>query len=322
MSKVAADLELGAIDLSAYAAGNTGIPYAWTFAAEAEGPHLMICALIHGNEVCGAHALAHFLDNDMRPARGRLTLAFANVAAYETFDAANPAASRFLDEDLNRVWSADVLDSGRTSRELARARILRPLIDDVDGLLDLHSMQTASPPLALAGLTDKGRDLARNVGAPAHIVVDAGHAGGTRLRDYDDFADPASPRAALLVECGQHWRAASRDVAIDVCSRFLTAFGALDGAAAAPFETPSQAAPQRLIEVTEAVTIGSGGFTFAADYQGLEVVPAAGTVIGTNGFTEVRTPYDNCVLIMPSRRLRAGQTAVRLARFVGGGATH
>ena len=309
MRNSAAGLELGAIDLSAFAAGNGGIPHFWTYGAEAPGPHLMICALIHGNEVCGAHAVAHLLEDEIRPVRGRLTLAFANIAAYETFDAANPAASRFLDEDLNRVWAADILDSDRRSRELARARALRPVIDDVDHLLDLHSMQTQCPPLALAGLTAKGRELARNVGAPAHVVVDAGHAGGTRLRDYAFFARPASPRSALLVECGQHWHASSRDVAMDVCQRFLTAFGASDGTA--PID-----GPQHLIEVTEAITVASGGFVFATAYQGLEVVPSAGTVIAINGGTEVRTPYDDCVLIMPSLRLRPGQTAVRLGRYI------
>jgi len=309
MSNSAAGPELGAIDLSAFAAGNGGIPYVWTYGSKAPGPHLMICALIHGNEICGAHAVADLLEDEIRPVRGRLTLAFANIAAYETFDAANPAASRFLDEDLNRVWAADVLDSDRRSRELARARALRSVIDDVDHFLGLHSMQTQCPPLALAGLTAKGRELARNVGAPAHVVVDAGHAGGTRLRDYASFADLTNPRSALLIECGQHWRASSRDVAMDICQRFLTAFGASDGRA--PI-----AGPQHLIEVTEAITVASGEFVFTTAYQGLEVVPSAGTVIAINGGTEVRTPYDDCVLIMPSLRLRPGQTAVRLGRYI------
>jgi hypothetical protein len=30
----------------------------------------------------------------------------------------------------------------------------------------------------------------------------------------------------------------------------------------------------------------------------------------------VRTPYDDCILIMPSRRLAPGLTAVRLGRLV------
>ena len=39
-------------------------------------------------------------------------------------------------------------------------------------------------------------------------------------------------------------------------------------------------------------------------------------LIVTDGDREVRTPYDDCVLVMPSKRLYRGQTAVRLGRFV------
>jgi hypothetical protein len=39
-------------------------------------------------------------------------------------------------------------------------------------------------------------------------------------------------------------------------------------------------------------------------------------VIGHDGAQAVTTPYDNCVLIMPSMRLRKGETAVRLGRIV------
>jgi hypothetical protein len=46
------------------------------------------------------------------------------------------------------------------------------------------------------------------------------------------------------------------------------------------------------------------------------VIAKAGSVIGRDGGRPVVTPYDNCVLIMPSRRLGRGQTAVRLGRFV------
>ena len=55
---------------------------------------------------------------------------------------------------------------------------------------------------------------------------------------------------------------------------------------------------------------------FVEEYQGLEVIPEAGTVIANDGDEPVRTPYDDCVLIMPSRRLVPGQTAVRFGRFV------
>ena len=42
----------------------------------------------------------------------------------------------------------------------------------------------------------------------------------------------------------------------------------------------------------------------------------AGTLIGRDGDRPITTPYDNCMLIMPSRRLTRGQTAVRLGRIV------
>ena len=50
----------------------------------------------------------------------------------------------------------------------------------------------------------------------------------------------------------------------------------------------------------------------------LEVIAEAGTLIGWDGDEEIRTPYDDCVLIMPSKRLRnqVGASAVRLGRLV------
>jgi hypothetical protein len=73
--------------------------------------------------------------------------------------------------------------------------------------------------------------------------------------------------------------------------------------------------PQRVIEVTDAVTIATDKFRFIERFRGLEVIPKAGTVIAHDDEQPVRTPYDGCVLIMPSRRMMRGQTAVRLGRF-------
>ena len=316
MGSTGSKLELMPIDISAFAEGNTGIPHVTTFDSGTAGPHLLINALTHGNEVCGAHALEFLFDSGVRPARGTLTLSFSNVAAYETFDEDHPGASRYLDEDFNRLWSDDVLDGERNSRELTRARELRPIVARADHLLDLHSMQTESPPLGLAGTTAKGRALAVAVGVPAHVVVDAGHVEGTRMRDYGAFGEPAAPKSALLVECGQHWMHGSREVAIECALRFLRHFGAIGEAFAADQIPPADPPPQRFIEVTEAITIGDGGFQFGADYRGLEVIAKAGTLIGRDGDIEVRTPHDDCVLVMPSRKLRAGQTAVRFGRYI------
>jgi predicted deacylase len=312
------NVELAPPDISAYRAGNAGVEYVTTFTASEPGPHVAVMGLTHGNEICGAITIDELFRANIRPRRGKLTLAFNNVAAYREFDARYPIASRYVDEDFNRLWSPATLDGPRNSAELYRARALRPIVDAADYLLDLHSMQYATAPLMLAGLLDKSRDLARKVGIPELIMCDAGHAAGPRMRDYGGFGDPGSPKTALLIEAGQHWEKRAAEVATDVTLRFLIALGTVMRDDVATLGGPDfDTAPrQRVIEVTQAVTITANRFEFVDPYVGLEVIAKEGTVIGHDGDQEVHTPYDNCVLIMPSRRLIRGQTAVRLGRYV------
>ncbi len=318
MSDLAYRVELTPPDIEPYRAGNTGIEYVTSFVASEPGPHVLVTALTHGNEICGAIALDQLLRAGVRPRRGKLTLAFDNVAAYREFDPRYPIASRYVDEDFNRLWHPATLDGARHSVELERARALRPIVDEADFLLDLHSMQHATAPLMLSGLLPRARELARRVGIPELIMCDAGHAAGPRMRDYGGFGDLASAKTALLIECGQHWERRAAEVATDVTLRFLITLGTVTSEDVAALGGPDfDAHPrQRVIEVTEAVTIAGGRFDFAGDFHGLEILPEKGTLIGRDDGREVRTPYDNCVLIMPSRRLIKGQTAVRLGRYL------
>jgi hypothetical protein len=57
-------------------------------------------------------------------------------------------------------------------------------------------------------------------------------------------------------------------------------------------------------------------FEFAAQYTGLETFEAAGEIIGWSNGKPVKTPYPNCVLVMPSlRQLMPGVTVVRLGQL-------
>lgn len=311
-------IEVGFPDIRPYAAGNTGIPYVFTFDSGVPGPHVMINALTHGNEVCGAIAVKELLDLGVRPRSGRLTLAFANVEAYQRFDLANPDASRFVDQDFNRVWTAAILDDvSRDSSELCRARQLRPVLDTVDCLLDLHSMHERSAPLSVCGPLDKGIALARKLGTPDWIISDEGHPEGRRMRDYADFGDPASPRNALLIECGQHWEAAAVNVARDVTASFLILHGIVEAVDLPSGWLQCLPAASRVVRVTEPVVASSMDFRFAGNYTGLETFPEAGTVIGWRDGEPVETPYPNCVLVMPSlRQLRPGVTVVRFGQLL------
>jgi predicted deacylase len=310
------NVELSPPDISAYREGNTGIPYVTTFDSGRPGPHVMVNAVTHGNELCGAIAVDFLFKSKVRPTRGALTLSFLNVAAYHAFDPSNPSASRFVDEDINRVWDEATLDGARNTVETRRAREFRPAVERADYMLDIHSMQHATAPLMMAGMLDRSLALAHKVGIPELIVRDAGHAAGRRMRDYGAFGDAKSTKTALLIECGQHWEKGSEEVAIAATLSFLSVLDMLDPAFAA--EHPVTRSPrQRVITVTEAVTIHTNKFAFAGPYTGLEMLGKKGTLIAYDGDRQVLTPYDDCVLIMPSRRLTRGSTAVRLGRYTG-----
>ena len=303
-------------DIERWRAGNSGVPFVWTFASGRPGPHVTIQALTHGNEVCGAISNDWLLREGFRPTRGTLTLTFANVDAYRTFSAEDPYTSRCVDEDFNRLWTADILDGPRHTADLARARELRPLYDATEYLLDLHSMTDGCAPLILAGQQQKGLELAFAIGVPQHVIVDAGHKAGRRLRDYAAFDDPESPRNALLVECGQHWERAAPDVARQVSLRFLRHFGMADGAFLDAHLNTAPLPPQKAVEITHVVTITSDAFQFARPVDGLDVIAEADTLLARDGDVEVRTPYANSVLVMPTRRPKKGETAVRVGRYV------
>ena len=312
--------ELAQPDIGAWRAGNTGVEGVWSFDSGLPGRHVMVSALIHGNELCGAWALKGLLEAGVRPAQGRLTLVFANLTAFDRFDPAHHDASRFVDEDLNRQWSLDRMADART-RERARAAELRPFVEQADWLLDIHSMHERAAPLLLTGMQPRNQALARAMGNPEHIVIDAGHKDGVRMRDFGRFgqADEQAPDTrSLLVECGFHGDVSSRTVAHDMCARFLVASEALTQAAvdaALPGWTQISAARQWALEVTGPVVARSPAFRFVEPFQGLEVIEKAGTVIGWNEGEPVTTPYDDCVLVMPSvRQARAGVTVVRFAR--------
>ena len=97
-------VELTAPDISPYKVGNTWIDYVNTMDSGKPGPHVLVTAVVHGNEICGALALDYFYKTGLKPRQGKLTLAFCNVEAFLSFDPNDPTVSRFIDEDFNRVW--------------------------------------------------------------------------------------------------------------------------------------------------------------------------------------------------------------------------
>ncbi len=313
-------VELRAPDIRPWLPSSTGVPGVHVFDSGLPGPKVMVQALTHGNEICGAIALNWLLlqiqRGEFKPLCGRLTLAYANLEAYARFDPADPYPSRYVDEDYNRVWADATLDGPGDSVELRRARLLRPFVDEAELLLDIHSMGEPCRPLMVCGQLDKNAAFARALGQPADLLVDTGHPAGLRMIERGGFGDPASPKKALLVECGQHWEAAAEHVAIDTLVRFLGLAGLAPAVWVQAHTRIALPAQQRLVRVTEPVVARSSSFRFLVPPVGLGVVAKAGTPFAQDGEHVFTTPYDHAVMVMPgTKNLKPGGTAVRLGRF-------
>ena len=303
-------------EISPWAVGNVGIAGVSSFESGRPGPHVALLSLMHGNELAGAIVLDQLLRLELVPAHGKLSFAFLNLAAFERFDPLRPTASRFLDEDMNRVWDEAILNGPRHSIELDRARDIRPFIDTVDVMLDLHSMLWPSESLILSGVPAKGRVLAKAIGTPSLVVADHGHVNGRRLIDYQRFSSVETPYTACLVEAGQHWEQATVDVILASVAGLLRHLDVVPPDA--PLPAGARTSIGRVATVTTAVTAMTSNFAFVQTFRGGDIIPRRDTLIATDGGTEIRTPHDDCLLVMPSLRPSRGHTAVRLGRFETG----
>ena len=295
-------------DLSRYRAGNIGIDYVHRFESGKPGPHVMINGLTHGNEFCGMVAVCHLLDSAVRPKIGTLTLSFANVAAYETFDPAQPFESRLITHNLNRIWSSAWLDGSENSIELRRAREMRPAVAAAEHILDIHSTSQDVVPFWVYPAFERNAAVARALPRPGvHLVMPAGLGSGTPLIQHGAHAGAEAPGAALVVECGQHFKQTSADLALAVAQDFLGHLGLIER------DVRPAAAPPRRYELLRTHVIQNPSFAFTRPVIGFETF-AGGELIATDGPLEIRAPCDDCTIFMPAREAVVGREGVYLTK--------
>ncbi|MCW5610693.1 MAG: succinylglutamate desuccinylase/aspartoacylase family protein [Rubrivivax sp.] len=307
MSAETPSFELLPRDLQPYRRGNTGIDWVHRFESGRPGPHVLVNALTHGNEFCGMVAATHLLDEGVRPRVGTLTVSFANVAAYESFDTARPFDSRQLVHNLNRIWSEAWLDGAEDSPELRRARELRPVVAAADHILDLHSTAQDVEPFWVYPKFERNSAAALAIAQPAtHLVMPQGLGSGTPLIQHGRHGQADHHGVALVAECGQHFRRASGERAIAVTLDFLAHFGLIEP------RTPA-ARPQRRFELLQTWVVRTPDFRFARPLVGFETF-AEGELIASDGEHEVRAPCPDCTVLMPTRQPIVGREGVYLAR--------
>lgn len=313
-------VQIARADLGPYRRGSGGMDYMHSFSSGRAGPHVMVNALTHGNELCGMWVVKRLLDEAIRPRAGRLTLSFANVAAYERF-AWNRRDTRFVDRDFNRLWRDDLIDADTQSVEAARAREMRPLVATVDRLLDLHSTWHALAPFFVLARSQRARRLADALAVPARqlLLPDVWHE-GFHLIDYRAFRAEGGGAVGLIAECGQHFAQSSVEQAWRTTMRFLQVTGAIDsdaaqalcqglGAALSPLPTIQR------FEIVQPVLAASDAFLLTGSYAGFTRY-AHGEVVAFDGGLPVRSPFDGAVLLAPRPDPKPGQQAFSWGREV------
>jgi hypothetical protein len=141
-----------------------------------------------------------------------------------------------------------------------------------------------------------------------HLVMPNGLGSGTPLIQYGAFGEASLHGAAMVVECGQHFKTRSGDVALAAAQGFLAHFGLIDRSV-----TPAPPAPARRFELLQTCMIKSSAFRFVKPCVGFEVF-AMNELIATDGDEEIRALCDDCTILMPAREPIVGREAVYLAK--------
>jgi predicted deacylase len=308
MSQNLPAIEVMPRDLSAYRLGNVGVDFVHRFDSGVPGPHVLINALTHGNEFCGMVAACHLLDAGVRPLRGTLTVSFANVAAYETFDPARPFDSRQITHNFNRIWSEEWLDGTQDSVELRRARAMRAVVAQADHILDIHSTSQDVVPFWVYPAFARNARAASALASPAvHLVMPQGLGSGTPVIQHGRHGQADSNAGvAVVVECGQHFKQSTADLAIQVTLDFLGHFGLMD-------RTVSAAPAPRRFELLSTHVVANADFRFTRPVIGFETF-AKGELIAVDGEQPIHAPCDDCTLFMPTREPVVGREGVYLTR--------
>ncbi|MFN0160240.1 MAG: succinylglutamate desuccinylase/aspartoacylase family protein [Burkholderiales bacterium] len=146
-----------------------------TFRALAEGPRLLVLGAVHGNEVCGTHAIRRVIQElgrgELSIERGALTM--VPVTNPLAFQRVQRNGERNLNRGL-RVREAPADFEDRIANHLC------PLIAANDVLLDLHSFNAQGEPFAVVGPEDNDGPLEPFSHAAAEARL-AAHLGPRRV---------------------------------------------------------------------------------------------------------------------------------------------
>ncbi|GEM_PF-183226 len=177
-----------------------------SYSSGRSGVLVVVLGGLHGNEPAGIHAARRVLatlEREQPEMRGALLALAGNTAALAQ-------GQRFIDRDLNRMWSEDDVRIAREAggddcRERGEQRALLAEIEPRLAqswsqvlFLDLHSTSAEGPPFCLVGDTLQNRRIALRLKLPVILGLEE-NVEGTLLGHYGEQG-----HVAIGVEGGRH----------------------------------------------------------------------------------------------------------------------
>jgi predicted deacylase len=301
------------------------------------GPRLIVLGAVHGNETCGTQALQGLIDaldqDRLRLLRGQLTLVpIANPLAYRRH-------AREGERNLNRKLVPPAIPQDFEDRV---ARVLCPLLQVHEVLLDLHSFHTAGAPFVMVGPRDNQDTLEPFAHAQAEAALAAALGpslvvegwletyahGVARRRAHPVTVAQAVPdpqfgvgtteymRACggygVTLECGQHGDPQAPVVARLAVLRTLRLLGMVgegpQSAAAEPAPTP-----RTVMCLFDVIDCEHAGDHFTREWASFDPV-RAGEVLGHRDDGRPVVSEVDGWIVFPNPRAQVGQEWFYLAR--------
>lgn len=272
------------------------------------GPTLICVGGVHGNEpagVLGIQRVLAALSGQSDRIRGELVGLAGNLAALAL-------GSRFVSEDLNRLWSEErvhaVRNGGWTEEGLVEERELEELLHEIEEaagrargavyFLDLHTTSGPRGVFATVGDTLRNREFALSIPTPLVLGLEE-LVEGTLLAHMDNRG-----HVAAAFESGQHEDPASVDRAEAAVWIAAATAGLLDGdvfprvrRARESLRAETSDLPRALEMKYRHPVVDGDGFRMRAGYRNFQRVDE-GEVIATDRHGVVRAPA-SALLLMP-----------------------
>jgi len=245
------------------------------------GPKVAVMVLVHGNEVCGLKALGKIWEN-VNIENGSVTFIIGNPEAAKQ-------SVRMTEMNLNRAFRDvhEVTEEERNTYEYKRASEIKPYLDSVDYLLDIHSFSDDSTmPFSIC--EPHSYEVAAQLGVS---LISSGwdelEAGGT------DYYMNKMGKIGICVECGEHSSESSITFAQDVIKRFLQVV---------KVTSTMEEFPQSDIRIASVkdIYITNTDFSPSKDFKNFDKIEK-GELIGTDGDVNVYAKYSGFIVFAQKR---------------------